>query len=103
MNNTFSRQELQALITKAKENLNISSNPEWKLAYQQFILACSTLDAFEARASVPSCALQGKPLEIGTNAGYAIPQDPCKPNKNVKVPKYDCLTEGFDPANLPRN
>ena len=26
-----------------------------------------------------------------------------KPNKNVKVPHYDYLTEGFDPDKLPKN
>lgn len=29
-------------------------------------------------------------------------QDPCKPDKNVKVPKYVYLTEGYDPDKLPR-
>lgn len=28
--------------------------------------------------------------------------DPCKPNKDVKVPEYDYLTEGYDPNKLPK-
>ena len=66
---TFTREELQELIDKAQQSLSTCSNSHWKLAYQQFILACSTLDAFEARASVPDCACQGRPLEIG-GKGY---------------------------------
>ena len=58
------RKELQALIQKAQQNLDAASNPQWKLAYQQFILACSTLAAFEARASVPACACQTRALNI---------------------------------------
>jgi len=103
MNEIFTREELQALIQKAYQNLNEVHNPEWKLAYQQFILACSTLDAFQARSSVPSYACQGKALEIGSEAGLPIQQDSCKPNKNVKVPKYDLLSEGCDPALFQRN
>lgn len=73
----FERDELHALICKARTNLDSVTNPEWKLAYQQFILACSTLDAFLARSSVPNYMCNGEPLEIGTQAGWPIdPLDP---------------------------
>lgn len=62
----FEREELQALIRKARQNLNAVTNPEWKMAFENFIFACSVLDAFEARSSVPSCARQGHPIELGS-------------------------------------
>ena len=70
----FEREELQALIKKAQANKTFADNPEWKLAYDQFILACSTLDAFIARSSVPSCMCNTVPLEIGTDGGVRIDQ-----------------------------
>jgi len=54
MNETFTREELMVLISKARQNLNAVSNPEWKMAYENFIFACSVLDAFEARSLGPS-------------------------------------------------
>ena len=66
----FEREELQALIKKAMTNKVMAENPQWKLAYDQFILACSTLDAFIARSSVLSCACNTVPLEIGAADGY---------------------------------
>ena len=65
----FEREELQALIKKAQANKTFADNPEWKLAYDQFILACSTLDAFIARSSVLSCMSDHIPIEIGTEGG----------------------------------
>ena len=71
----FDREELQALIRKARQNLTTVSNPEWKMAYENFIFACSVLDAFEARSSVPSCACQGHPIELGSEE-WVTPIDP---------------------------
>lgn len=56
----FEREELWALLSKARKNYDAVTNPEWKLAYQNFIFACSTLDAFIARSSVPAtCCEEG--------------------------------------------
>ena len=36
------------------------------------------------------------------SCGTILKQDPCKPDKNVKVPKYDYLSEGCDPNKFPK-
>ena len=51
-NTLLDRQEFQALISRAKIASNSVLNPEWKLAYNNLILALSTLDAFIARSTV---------------------------------------------------
>lgn len=45
------REELWSLISRAKQDRNAVCNPEWIMAYNQLIFACSTLDAFIARSS----------------------------------------------------
>jgi hypothetical protein len=60
----FTREELQAIRQKAEQNWEAVTDPMWQRAYEDLIFACSTLDAFEARASVPSCACQTRPLDI---------------------------------------
>jgi hypothetical protein len=39
---------------------------------------------------------------FGYNPSLEEQKEICKPNKNVKVPKYDLLTEGYDPNKLPK-
>jgi len=74
MNKRLERAELQSLVERAKSERDDATNPEWRLAYDNFILAASTLDAFIARSSVISCDGTGRPLEIGTEAGWAKPE-----------------------------
>lgn len=47
----FEREELLALKLRAYNQLAGVESPEWKMAYEQFIFACSTLDAFIARST----------------------------------------------------
>lgn len=37
---------------------------------------------------------------IENNPKIVLYPDRCKPDKNVKVPKYDMITEGYDPDKL---
>lgn len=55
MNKRLEREELQALVSRAKSERDDVINPEWRLAYDSFILAASTLDAFIARSTVIQC------------------------------------------------
>ncbi len=59
----FTREELQALITKAISHHDAVANKEWKLAFSNLILSLSTLDAFIARSTVQ--VNQSPPDDIG--------------------------------------
>jgi hypothetical protein len=43
---------------------------------------------------------QQQPQNIQPPANVRVEQTAPKPDKNVVVPKYDLLTEGYDPAKL---
>jgi len=49
----FTREEIWAMQNKAEKNLDAVTNINWKMAYENFIFACTVLDAFIARSSVP--------------------------------------------------
>lgn len=53
MEEFLSREEMWRLISIARRQRGIVTNPEWIMAYDNFIFACSTLDAFMARSSGP--------------------------------------------------
>ena len=47
------REQLQAIEQKARERGCEHINPAWRRAYLDLAHACSVLDAFQARSSVP--------------------------------------------------
>lgn len=57
MEDYFNREEMWALIRKARKQRDITTNTEWVQAYDNFIFACSILDAFMARSSGPSVSV----------------------------------------------
>jgi hypothetical protein len=67
---TFTRAELQEIENKALQCREATLNPVWQMAYDNLIFACNVLNAFEARASVPDCACQSRPLEIIPGCGW---------------------------------
>ena len=69
----FSRSELQAIGTRARELSEMEGlNPEWAAVYHQLEMAASTLDAFLARAELP--LVMEKYAPAGDETGR--PQDP---------------------------
>jgi hypothetical protein len=64
MKERFDRDYMQDLLRRARRERDDLLNPEWIMAYDNFIFACSVLDAFFARSTGPS--VEGsQPTEIG--------------------------------------
>ena len=74
----FERQELQNLISKARSIKIFVNNKEWLMAYENFIFACSILDAFIARSSVPECATSTQPVDLDKIGTPQCCEDDCR-------------------------
>lgn len=61
----FTREEMQALVSKARTNAEAVVNQEWKWAFENLAHAASIVDAFIARStnyqSQPTAPAAGKP------------------------------------------
>ena len=64
------------------------------------LLRHSIVEAIQKRTTPK--VVEGTLGEANVYIKYFKEANQLKPNKNVKVPEYDYLTEGFDPSKLPK-
>ena len=90
MNSDFEK-EIENLINKYSQE-NGSNTPDFLLA--KYLTGCLT---------VFNSVITAREVWYGRKDISEVLKNPItKPDKNVKVPEFDYLTEGFDPAKLPK-
>jgi hypothetical protein len=77
MEERLEREDMWRLLRLAKRDRDMVTNHEWILAYDNFILACSVLDAFMARSTGPS-STPGQPYPLSAGMVDPVPSgEPC--------------------------